>query len=559
MRKGMKKRTKLLSLLLSAVLLLSLFAGCGKKEQAPAEENAPAFRAWIGSESVDLDPALATSPMQQSVILALYEGLMKLDGDENGNATVVPGVARSYEVTENFDGTISYVFTIRSTARWSDGKRVKADDFVFAWRRLADPDNGFANAALLSAVAGYDEVQETGDESLLQVEAKGSDTFVITLARPCEGFLSDVCAAAAAVPLRRNVVSVENWPMPANLTTNGPFALASYRSDGKIELVRSESYYESRLIDVEKVVLLRPADVEEAYSLYMQGELDYIYAPTAEQVAEQIAAGETVHSHSAASVSCVLFNHLTDTFSDARIRRAFDLAVDRGDFEGELGTQWLPATGFVPYGISNEPSSAEDFRTVGGELCAVDSENHTEHMREAANLLTTSGHYGGAGLDGLSFVYVDSVENTTLALMLQRMWQRSLGVMVTLEAVEAEVYESRLMEGDYDLALAFYEATNSDAMEFLSLWHSEKDSNVIGYTNTAYDILLGVSENTQDFAARAAFLHDAESMLLEDSAIVPVYFPVKHCLVNGLWEGHARDALGRSSFTGLRPLNAANS
>ena len=128
----MKKRTKRLSLLLSAVLLLSLFAGCGKGEQASTGENVPPFRAWIGSETVDLDPALATSPMQQSVILALYEGLMKLDGDENGNAKVVPGIARSYEITENFDGTISYVFTFRSTARWSDGKRVKADDFVFA-------------------------------------------------------------------------------------------------------------------------------------------------------------------------------------------------------------------------------------------------------------------------------------------------------------------------------------------------------------------------------------------------------------------------------------------
>jgi len=555
----MKKRMKCLSLLLAMALLLPLVAGCSKSEQKPAEESAAPFRAWIGSETVELDPALAFTPMQQSVILALYEGLMKLDGDENGSAAVVPGIARSYEITENFDGTVSYVFTFRSTARWSDGKRVKADDFVFAWRRLADPDNGFANASLLSAVAGYDEVQETGDETLLQVEAKGSDTFIVTLAQPDDSFLSDVCAAAATVPLRRNVVSVENWPMPAKLTTNGPFQLASYRSDGKIELVRNESYYESRLIAVEKVVLLRPADADAAYALYEQGELDYIYAPTAKQVAEQIAAGRTLHAHSAASVSCVLFNHLTDTFSDARIRRAFDLAVDRGVFAREENATWIPATGFVPYGIANDPESTEDFRTMGGNLCVTDSEKHDEHVREAANLLTASGHYGGAGLDGLRFVYVDSVENTTLALSLQRMWQRALGVMVTLEAVEEENYEERLLEGDYDLALAHYEALSSDAMEFLSLWHSEMDSNVIGYVNTAYDLLLGVSENTHDFSARAAFLHDAESMLLEDSAIVPVCFPVKHCLLNDLWEGHARDAFGRSCFTGLRPVGSAKS
>ena len=83
------------------------------------------------------------------------------------------------------DGTVTYTFTLRASARWSDGQKVTADDFVYAWQRLADPATASPNHALMSVVAGYDEVCESGDKTKLQVSAKDDTTFVVTLSAPC--------------------------------------------------------------------------------------------------------------------------------------------------------------------------------------------------------------------------------------------------------------------------------------------------------------------------------------------------------------------------------------
>ena len=135
-----------------------------------------------------LDPAMNTDADADSVFYALYENLMRESDDGSGEVTLTNGMAKEYTEETNYDGSVTYRFTLRSTARWSDGEKVTADDFVYAWQRLADPATDSPNHALMSVVAGYDEVRETGDKTKLQVSAKDESTFVVTLSAPCAYF-----------------------------------------------------------------------------------------------------------------------------------------------------------------------------------------------------------------------------------------------------------------------------------------------------------------------------------------------------------------------------------
>lgn len=161
--------------ILAAVLSLSLLAGC-------AGEEGMTLSVCTGAAPESLDPIYATDPADQTILTHLYENLMQASSNEDGTLTATNGMAKSAESETNVDGTVTWTFHLRS-AKWSDGKKVTADDFVYAWQRLADPERNSPYASLLSIVAGYQEARESGDMSLLQVTAENDSTLVVVLDR----------------------------------------------------------------------------------------------------------------------------------------------------------------------------------------------------------------------------------------------------------------------------------------------------------------------------------------------------------------------------------------
>ena len=185
----------------------------------------------------------------------------------------------------------------------------------------------------------------------------------------------------------------------------------------------------------------------------------------------------------------MLYNHLTDTFSDAQLRRAFDLAIDRAALAEQLGVTATAATGCVPDGISDAPESGEDFRTAGGALCAANAEGYAERSAEAARLMTSAGHYQGAGLPTLRFLFVEGEQTRAAALSLFNMWRTATGVAVELVGVSAEELDAALAAGDFDLALTTLTARCDDPMEYLLPFRGTSESNVCGYRNDTFDLL----------------------------------------------------------------------
>ena len=198
----MKLWKRLTALCLSALVCVTLLTACGRKESADGRAS---LSVCVGETPATYDPIYAQRIGDQTILNHLYENLMRLETGENGQATAVPGAAKSVDMKENSDGTVTYTFRLRG-GKWSDGVEVKASDFVYAWQRLADPATGSVYAPLLSIVSGYAEAQASGDMSLLAVSAKSSTTLVVTLTGHYDWFLREVCTSIATMPLRQDVV-----------------------------------------------------------------------------------------------------------------------------------------------------------------------------------------------------------------------------------------------------------------------------------------------------------------------------------------------------------------
>ena len=137
------------------------------------------------------------------------------------------------------------------------------------------------------------------------------------------------------------------------------------------------------------------------------------------------------------------------------------------------------------------------------------------------------------------------------ALSLFNMWRTATGVAVELVGVSAEELDAALAAGDFDLALTTLTARCDDPMEYLLPFRGTSESNVCGYRNDTFDLLVGVAESTGDLTARAAFLHDAEAMLLEDSAVSPLCFSGTAYLLREGLAGVSHDCFGHSYFTAV--------
>ena len=325
----MKMLRRSVCLLLCAALFLTLLAGCGKQEE-PAEDFV--VSAAVCGPLETLDPTMNTDVGAESLLSTLFEGLMRMRDDGAGKAVAVAGIAKEYIEEKNYDDTVTYTFTLRSAARWSDGERVTAEDFVYAWQRLVDPATASPNASLLSMVAGYDEVRESGDVSLLGVKAKGESTFLVTLSRPCAYFITSVCTSPATAPLRRDLVEGNaSWAATADIVTNGPYTVGTWVKAAQLQTKRNGEYYESKLVVPDSICFRFETDAQTNYDQLLAGELDYT-AKLPYAAIEQLAEDETWQPAPLAETVCVLYNHLTDTFSDAQLRRDIGL-IEPGDAE----------------------------------------------------------------------------------------------------------------------------------------------------------------------------------------------------------------------------------
>ena len=553
----MKHWKRRLALLLAAALCVSALAGCARGGDAMS------LSVCVGGAPEELDPIYATEPADQTILVHLYENLMRKTAGASG-ATVTNGVAKSATSEENTDGTVTWTFQLRG-AEWSDGREVLAGDFVYAWQRLADPANDSPFASLLSVVAGYDEVRETGDVSLLQVTAEDDSTLVVVLNGKYDWFLEEVCTAPATMPLRQDLLTGESaaeetaedgaeaaeaapwWSDVAGLVTNGPYQVSGYEAGESLTLETSGTYHSD--VSGPGTLTFRFADTaEEGQTLYDAGTVDFLGVLPEEQMASLVEAESRALTPELGTWA-VVFNCAQDTLMDARVRRALSLVIDRTAAAEAAGVTARAAEGLIPPGV---PESDEaDFRTSGGDLLDNDPNHRADLQEEARALLTEAGYVSVQDLGELEYLYVDAGNGAAVAQALVQAWQSALGLRVTARAVTEEELAAALEEGTFSLAGREIRALGNDAECFLRQWSSTGGENVSRYANSAYDTLLSVIAGAEDETARLGCLHDAEALLLEEGAVAPLSTTGTAWTLRDSLTGLVRDGRGWFSFAGV--------
>lgn len=559
----MKKR-KLVSLLLSGALVFGLLAGCGggttstntetpdtQESGAPSTEN-PSGEGFemtvnIASEPQTIDPALNSAVDGAIMISHMFEGLMRWDdsGAETvgsdgtcNNAVLAEGQAESYEKTPNEDGTVTYTFKLRDDIKWSDGKDVTAQDFVFSWQRLVSPETAADYSYMIDCVVNANEIMNGEKEpSELGVKAVDEKTFEVTITSDLPYFL-EICAFPATFPVREDIVSNAQWTYdPATYVSNGAYKMSERVTNDRIVMVPNEYYYDVDSLGPQKLTFKLMEDQNAMLNGFNTGELDFIESMPTDEVAGLLASGD-LKIVDYIGTYYVCYQTQKAPFDDWRVRKAFTLAVDRNRIVTEITqTGQVEAGGYVPAGVYDAAgATGDDFRTVGGDYYDPYKEAYEANCEEARALLAEAGYPNGEGFPVVEYLYNTDDSHKAVAEALQNMWQEVLGVKVTLNNQEWATFLQTRKDGDYSIARNGWIADYNDPMSFLDMWLTGGGNNDAQYSNPTYDAKIQEAKAATDPAQRMQLMHEAENILMkEDWVVNPLYFYTqKYMLADGI-------------------------
>src|SRR6267154_3058580 len=327
-------------------LAICVLLGVGSCEHPTQREPASVLRRGLSGDLSSLDPASAADTFSIQVLQDLYEGLTA----ESPTGAAIPGVASSWTVDA---AGIQYTFHLRPDARWSNGKPVRAQDFVVAWRRVLDPKQGSPVADDLRLIAGAGAIiaGQAAPETL-GVAAPSEDVLIVNLSQPA-AYLPQILAHSAAFPVYSDAAarthSAGEW------VSNGPYVLSQWQPGTALELTKNPAYWDKANVHIPTVEYQISNDDGSQYARYRSGQIDL----TDSVPANMLPALRAEHSSElviapflATSYYCLNLSNETLGPSLA-LRKALAMAVDRRQLVETLGFGQVGAYGFVPPGTWN--------------------------------------------------------------------------------------------------------------------------------------------------------------------------------------------------------------
>lgn len=501
---------------LAAVLLpAALLAGVAAWGRGSLRERAD-FAFCNGDEPRSLDPALATAAVEQRIVGALYEGLVRLDGR---TLEPLPGMAESWECSP--DG-LTWTFRVRGDSLWTDGTPVTAHDFAWSLRRVLHPDTGSAAAEALWCLKGGRRLSaarragEDPDAVPVGASARDGRELVLELEHPVPE-LPRILAMPALAPVSRACLERWGpaWVQAGKLVTNGPFRLEERRLRDVLRLRRWDGYWGRDEVALESVDVLVAPGATTQLNLYLDGQVDWVIRPPA-------ALGDALHGRPdcrrgpQAGTTFLRFNLTHPQLADVRVRRALLLALDRDELAGAvLRAGERPAASFVPdvfpgYRPASLPRGDAD---------------------AARALLAEAGFPGGAGFPELELLYPQSDGNRDLCAALSERWRSVLGLRVRPAPQTWRVVRDTQQALQYDLSWSSWIADWLDPLPFLAIFRAgNAEDNRTGWSAPEYDALLDGAARAAP-PARAELLARAEELLLRELPVAPLHERVNVNLV----------------------------
>lgn len=519
----------------AALGAIALVSACTSPQlaQGPRLAKDQVLHVAIDDQPQSLDPGQVQYPFEDAVLREITEPLLKPTADMNG---VTGAAATGYDVGNN--GTV-YVFHLRKDAEYSDGQPVRAQDFVYAWRRLIDPRlaspaaNFFASAILNGDRVSILDPQrdassiDAGLQSL-GLTAPDDSTFQVTLSRPDPAFIW-LAAMPAAAPIRQDLVAKygDRWSLsPESMIGNGPFRLQRSVAGDHLTVVPNPHYWGPKptLTSIDFDVV---NDGAAALSKYQAGGVDVIRVQPAQaaMVAGDKALRNDLVKTPALTVYWITFRVTSPRLSNPKVRAALAAAIDRNAYVNTV---------FLGQGRASDTFIPQGMRGFSPDL----GESQKFDVAQARSLLASVG-VSGAQLSGLKFSYDRSLDFAkATAQFVHDQLKTNLGIDITLNPVDANALSSELDSGAFDIAGPLgWNADYPDPADWFPIFTTTNSNDYSLYQNPRYDSLVAVAATDDQQSRRDAEYLQAQKMLLEDAPAAFLAQSYSWYLVHGYVRG----------------------
>jgi oligopeptide transport system substrate-binding protein len=482
------------------------------------------FRMNLQAEPESLDPGVITGSNEMRLANNIFEGLLSFHPK---TLAPVPGIAKSWTISK--DG-LHLTFKLR-TSTWSDGSPLTSHDFLVSWRRVLEPSTGASYASQLFPILNAEEYHRGQLKDFTKVGIKATDpsTLEVTLHAPCPYFL-DLCAFVTLFPVPVKLIKKhgEKWTQPQTIISNGPFVLKERHARQSVILEPNPLYWDREEVRISQVKATIIDDLDTAYRLYLEGELDWLSALPVDKVEEA-----TWHPHYFAmpymGVYFYRFNVNQPPFDDVRVRKALSLAVDRVSITRQVlkgGQQ--PANFFCP--------------PVGGYTSTVGLNDNPNLANE---LLDQAGYQNREDFPEIEIYYNTSESHKRVAEAISEQWKNTLGIRTRLRNTEWKTFLTQMKNLEFGICRSSWIGDYGDPNTFFDLFQSESGNNRTGWKNPRYDELLKHSQLSQKKDERLKLFQTMEKILIEEEfPIFPIYIYVNrgmlHTRVEG-WHANVRD------------------
>lgn len=538
-------------LILAMVMILPVACGTEQTASVDSKENGmnSTYLVWnMGKEPKTFDPGINTGAAGGQIITNIFEGLYY----ETKSGGLEPAQAESYTVSE--DG-LTYTFTLRDGIKWSDGKPVTAGDFEYSWKRVCTPETG-ANYSFIMApylkngmkcLAGECELDDVG------VKALNDKTLEVKLEAPCSYFLS-LTTFFTYLPVRQDIIENNDEGWDKDVTTcisNGPFVLEEYKIGDKVKIKRNPDYWNSENVKLAGVEALFISEATTALNGYQSGEIQINSQIPKDALANLMATDPNVIMEADLGTYFLDFNCDVEPFNDVKVRKAFALAIDRKMLVDQVtkGGE-VAATGMIPPVLSwTDGTCCRKIDAEGNAQMEYGIDPNKAQVEEAKALLAEAGYPDGQGFPTIVYKYSTGEAHQKIGEALQEMWKTNLGVNVTLQNEDWQVFSGSRSRGDYQVARGGWYGDYADPMTFLDLYTSYSGNNDPQWRYSLqkevapHDKVLNPENKAFDEVIQKAMLargqekddlyREAEKMIIQDNCIIsPLYYYTSIYLVD---------------------------
>ncbi|MBT8934404.1 peptide ABC transporter substrate-binding protein [Lactobacillus delbrueckii subsp. bulgaricus] len=527
------KKFTLAAVSVSAAFLL---AACGSQQSSSSASKDKQVLKLSATAPLDtIDISKATGYGQTGNVFESFYRLGK-------NGQPAAGLAKSGTVSK--DGKI-WTFKLRSNAKWSNGEKITAQDFVYSWRRTINPKTASPYAYIFSGIKNADEIiAGKKSPSSLGIKALNQETVQVKLNRPI-AYFKVLMAYPLFGPQNEAFIKKTGKKYATSskyMLYSGPFKITGWKGTNDTwSFVKNNQYWDKQAVKLRKISYQVVKTTNTGYQLYQQGKLDL--TPLSSEQVKQLKKNKDFKTYPYSYVAFLAYNFqakdatVKKALNNKNIRLALSLSLDRKILTSKVfGDGSSVPTGFVASGLAYDPANKEDFAKEQKVANTVDYNEKLAEKYWKTGLKEL-------GLKKLNLTLLASNESTNadaLTQYLQSQWTKVLsGINVKVNSIPNKNAHTKALSGDFDIYVSGWGGDFSDPMTFMQILQKGTSYNYGKWNNAEYNSLIkkALTTDANDVNKRWQDLVKAAQVANADQAVSPIYQQTTAYLQNSKVKG----------------------